>query len=111
MARPHILMFMTDNHPLDHIGCMNLSPCQTPTFDRIGSEGVVMQSARTTSPVCSPARASIFTGFQPHQAGIPTVHLPWKDQWGVEQDEQVFEKPCITDHLREIGYECLYAGK
>ena len=111
MARPNIVLLITDNQPVDLIGCMDRGACQTPTFDRIGHEGVVMENLRTTSPVCTPARASLFTGMQPQQAGLTRSHLSWKDQWGVEQEDETFACPPVTDHLRPLGYECLYAGK
>jgi arylsulfatase A-like enzyme len=111
MDRPHIILFITDNHPVDQIGCMTRGSVRTPTFDRIGNEGVIMTHTRTPSPVCTPARAALFTGMQPHRAGLPTVDLSWKDQWGVEPAEQAFQVPPITDPLREAGYQCLYAGK
>lgn len=111
MQSPNIILFITDNHPIDQIGCMNRGPARTPTFDQIGREGVIMTNTRTTSPVCTPARASMFTGVQPHRAGLPTVDLSWKDQWGVEPAEQIFAVPPVTQPLREAGYECLYAGK
>ncbi len=112
-SRPNIILLLTDNHPVDHVGCMSDTLCRTPTFDRIGGEGVCIENMRTTSPLCSPARASLFTGFHPHQAGVPTAHLPWKDQWGIEtgHGDEVFTKPAITEQLRRVGYQCLYGGK
>jgi arylsulfatase A-like enzyme len=77
----------------------------------MAQDGVVMENLRTTSPLCSPARSSLFTGFQPHQAGIP--HLPYGNQDIKEEERSNLEitKPPIAHYLREAGYQCLYAGK
>lgn len=59
---PHIILLMTDNQRLDTIGALGRTPCRTPTWDRVAREGLLCDHLRTTSPICSPARASIFTG-------------------------------------------------
>jgi len=102
---------MTDNQRLDTISALGQTPCQTPTWDRVAREGVFCDHLRTTSPLCSPARASIFTGRHPHQAGMP--HLPYATNElrpsGAPSNE--ISIPPISHHLREKGYHTLYAGK
>ena len=113
MSKPNIVLLISDNQRLDTLGILKKTACQTPTWDRVAQEGVLMENLRTTSPLCSPARASFFTGFQPHQAGMP--HLTFS---GFEKRDGEFEfrdmevtKPPISHYLRKVGYQCLYTGK
>ena len=114
--RPNILMLLCDNQRADTLGILGKTPCQTPTWDRVAREGVLFENLRCTSPLCSPTRASLFTGLQPHQAGMP--YLPYSGRiHGTEKAETDAEvvreitRPPISHYLREIGYHCLYAGK
>lgn len=68
--RPNILVFMTDDHgpwAMHHAG---LRALHTPSMDDIARQGARMTRAFTPCPVCSPARASFFTGRLPSQHGI-----------------------------------------
>ena len=112
-SRPNIVLLISDNQRLDTLGILGRTACRTPTWDRVAREGVLVENLRTTSPICSPARASFFTGFQPHQAGMP--HLPYLGALRVgEEDEypdmEITRAP-ISHYLRQEGYQCLYAGK
>ena len=51
---------------------------QTPHIERLARRGMTFQRAYTTSPLCSPTRASILTGQSPARTGIttPACHLP-----------------------------------
>jgi len=83
--RPNIVLLISDNQRLDTLGLLGRTPCRTPTWDGVARQGVVFESLRCTSPMCSPTRASIFTGFQPHQAGMP--HLPFSSRVLLGEEE------------------------
>lgn len=108
---PNIVLLLSDNQRLDTLGVLGKTPCQTPSWDRIAREGVLFENLRTTSPICSPARASIFTGLYPHQAGMP--HLPYAtpDLRTPEGAGREITRPPMSHYLRQAGYQCLYAGK
>ena len=110
-SQPNIVVLISDNQRLDTLGILGHTPCRTPTWDRIGREGAIFENLRSTSPLCSPARASIFTGFQPHQAGMP--HLPYghSDTKTDELAMMEITKTPSSKYLRDKGYQCLYAGK
>ena len=75
-SRPNIVLLISDNQRLDTLGILGRTACRTPTWDRVAREGVLVENLRTTSPICSPARASFFTGFQPHQGRDAPSALP-----------------------------------
>lgn len=51
---------------------------ETPHIQRLARRGLTFTRAYTTSPLCSPTRASILTGQSPARHGIttPACHLP-----------------------------------
>lgn len=66
--RPNILLIVSEDHGLN-LGCYGDRIARTPNLDRLASEGMRFEKAYTTQAVCSPGRASIFTGLYPHQNG------------------------------------------
>ncbi len=112
-AKPNILLLITDNQRLDTLSVLGRTQCQTPTWDRVAREGAMLDHLRTTSPVCSPARASLFTGLQPQQAGMPTIGFDYAekdDGTGGEKAPGLKVEP-FSQRLRKAGYETLYVGK
>ncbi len=69
-SRPNILVFLTDDHGQWAQHGYGNSELQTPNLDRLAHRGTRLTQAFTTCPVCSPARASFFTGRMPSQHGI-----------------------------------------
>ena len=68
--QPNIILFFSDQLRQDALGCYGNGICQTPNLDRLASEGVIFNQAYTSSPVCSPSRASLISGQYPHNHGV-----------------------------------------
>jgi arylsulfatase A-like enzyme len=51
---------------------------KTPNIERLAKRGMTFTHAYSSSPLCSPTRASILTGLSPARTGIttPNCHLP-----------------------------------
>ncbi len=51
---------------------------RTPNIERLARRGMTFSRAYSSSPLCSPTRASILTGLSPARIGItsPNCHLP-----------------------------------
>ena len=64
----NVLLIISEDNG-QHLGCYGDPNVATPNIDRLASEGVRFEHAHTTQAVCSPGRASIFTGLYPHQCG------------------------------------------
>ncbi|MBT3273262.1 MAG: sulfatase-like hydrolase/transferase [Spirochaetales bacterium] len=112
-CKKNIFVMICDGMRQDTLGCMGLTPVKTPNWDRIAREGVVLANHRTTGPMCSPARASIFTGLQPHRAGMPGISLTYAKE---EESPRSHRWPAINKApfsvaLREAGYQTVYTGK
>lgn len=68
--RPNILFILTDDQGAWAMGCAGNHELKTPNLDRIAENGMRFENFFCVSPVCSPARASIYTGKIPSQHGI-----------------------------------------
>lgn len=51
------------------VGCYSGKPLNTQNIDSLAAEGIRFNSAYTCSPVCTPARAGLFTGIYANQSG------------------------------------------
>ena len=58
----HILMLFTDQQRYDTISALGNPAIQTPNLDALARDSVVFRNAFTPSPVCVPARFSLFSG-------------------------------------------------
>ena len=112
-AAPNVILIVTDEHNFRTLGCYRklLSREQaemwgpkavvpTPHLDSLAKEGVICTRAYATSPVCSPCRATIFTGRYSFAAGVPTNSSTL--------DRSI---PTLADRLNQQGYQTAYMGK
>ncbi|HYW90018.1 MAG TPA: arylsulfatase, partial [Chloroflexota bacterium] len=98
---------------LDDLGFSDLGPfgseINTPTLDALAERGVRFTNYHT-APVCSPARAALLTGLNPHRAGFATVAS--RDigfpGYAMEIADDVLTVPEV---LREAGYATFAIGK
>ena len=57
--RPNFILFVTDQHRADYLGCYGHPVLQTPNIDDIAARGVAFDSFYVASPVCMPNHASM----------------------------------------------------
>lgn len=99
--RPNVVVLMSDQQRLDTVSCYGLNEiCKTPHIDALAGRGVRFDSAFTPTAICSPARASFYTGLYPHKHGVTAN--------GLCIDEGV---QGINHYLAASAYRCGYAGK
>jgi arylsulfatase A-like enzyme len=105
---PNIILVLIDDMGYSDIGPFG-SEIDTPTLDRLAETGVLFTNYHTT-PVCSPARAAILTGLNPHRAGYASVANsdPGYPNLRLEIDDDVCTLPEI---LRSSGYATFGIGK
>lgn len=70
MKKPNIVFILSDDHGQWANGTYGNKEIITPNIDSLASRGVKFNNFFCTSPVCSPARASILTGKIPSQHGV-----------------------------------------
>ncbi len=71
LKRPNVIFILTDDQgPWAAGGCYGNNEIRTPNIDRLASSGMRFENFFCTSPICSPARASLMTGRIPSAHGI-----------------------------------------
>ena len=106
---PNIVFMLSDDQGQWAAGCYGNGEIRTPSLDALAASGARFSSFFCTSPVCSPARASLLTGRIPSQHG---VHDWIRDgNTGANAAEYLRGMRGYTDVLREAGYRCGLSGK
>ena len=102
--RPNIIFIITDDQRWDSLGLTGHPFAKTPHLDRLAREGAVFRNFFTTTPLCSPSRASFLTGQYAH-----THRIFNNDKVGLD----VISHTLMTfpRRLREAGYETAFIGK
>ena len=98
--RPNILFLMTDQQRGDCLGTDGHPAVQTPSLDRIAAEGARFRHAYSSTPSCTPARASVLTGQSPWHHGMLG--------YGRVAEAYPREMPAM---LRDAGYFTCAIGK
>ena len=140
VKKTNILFILTDDQGAWALGCAGNKELITPNIDRIAEEGMRFDNCFCVSPVCSPARVSLFTGKNPSQHGVhdwlAKGHLdsdkaldcdlkeklaaqdaPWYYSWPKNQLSGDYAIRYLDGHrtftgiLAENGYECGLSGK
>ncbi|KKR04692.1 MAG: Sulfatase [Candidatus Uhrbacteria bacterium GW2011_GWF2_39_13] len=78
MIKKNILFFMTDQLLWNALGYAGHPIVKTPNLDRLAQKSLNFPNAFCVSPVCVPARISLFCGQYPHKHGQAT-NLPVKE--------------------------------
>jgi uncharacterized sulfatase len=98
--RPNFVIVMTDTQDTRLVGAYGNPAMRTPCLDNLASSGMTFERAYCVSPVCTPARAAIFTGMYPHIAGAFTNLV------GLYAETRT-----MGQRFQEAGYDTAYTGK
>jgi arylsulfatase A-like enzyme len=98
--KPNVLCFVTDQLRADHLACYGNPDVRTPNIDRLAQEGVLFEESYVANPVCSPNRASMFTGR------YPKAHRLRENGNGLPPEEVT-----LPQALGEAGYRTASFGK
>ncbi|MFA9425699.1 sulfatase-like hydrolase/transferase [Natronorubrum sp. A-ect3] len=104
--RPNVLFVLTDQERYD-CSAPEGPPIETPTMDRLSSEGMRFTHAFTPISICTSARASLLTGRYPHSHGM----LNNSHEADSIQPNLPAEHPTFSEQLAEHGYDLSYVGK
>ena len=100
MARPNFVLIMTDTQGANIIGACGHPELETPNIDALAETGVKFTRAYTTCPLCTPARAGLFTGIYAHTSGPWTNNLPLGSNI-----------PTMGQRFQDNGYRTAFVGK
>jgi len=112
--KPNLIMVLVDEHSFRTLGCYReLLPydqayiwgdgiaVETPNIDALAHEGALYKNFYTVAPLCTPSRASFFTGLYPQDTGATKNHEP------LSEDIPTFAEVLRADN----GYYTGFLGK
>ena len=112
---PNVVLVISDDLAAWMVGCYGSKEIRTPNIDRLAAGGMRFTNAYVATPICSPSRATLFTGRTPMQHGIedflderPIANPP---QGQFAPPPSFTKEIMLSDVLAERGYRCGYSGK
>ena len=114
-TKPNVLLIIADDLAAWMLGCYGNKEIKTPHMDNLARRGARFQHGFVTTPICSPSRATLFTGRTPMQHGIhdfltdSPIENPPQGQKDVPAS--MASEVMLTDVASGQGYDCGYVGK
>ena len=105
---PNILIFMVDQLRYDACGCFGSQLCRTPHLDRLAQEGMRFTQAYASVPLCTPTRASFWSGLWPSHHGV-LINTHWKNS--ITKDRLDHDTPILSEIFKAAGYQTAHFGK
>jgi arylsulfatase A-like enzyme len=102
-----MLFLMTDQHRVDTIGAYGTQHTRTPALDELARTGTRFDRWYTPTAICTPARASLLTGWAPFRHKLLANHERNVGYLEDLPDGQF----TFSQALRERGYNCGLIGK
>jgi len=68
--RPNIVLFYSDDHSRQDLGCYGSNEIHTPNIDGLAAEGIKLTDFCAGSSVSGPCRGSLLTGRYPQRNGL-----------------------------------------
>lgn len=99
-TKPNILFVMADQLAAQFLPFHGHKLVQTPNLSRLAAEGVVFENAYSTSPLCSPARATVMNGLLSSRTGVYDNAAEFPSSI-----------PTWAHYLRLAGYKTCLSGK
>src|SRR5207247_2357973 len=104
--RFNLVSIVTDDQAQWAVGCYGNKEAITPNMDRLAREGAKFTNAFVVTPVCSPSRASFFTGKYGTELGITDWINGVETTVGLPADSVTWPKL-----LQQNGYVTALCGK
>lgn len=105
-SKTNLVAIVTDDQGRWAMGAYGNREVKTPNMDRIGREGATFTNAFVNTPVCSPSRATYFSGRYPTELGITDWIAPNQAAEGLGLDA-----PTWPQVLQKHGYKTGLVGK
>lgn len=100
MSKKHIVILFCDQMRYDAIGALGNSEVQTPAMDSLVKDGTKFTRCITPSPVCVPARLSLFSGWYAARHGNNN-----------NNKHSVYTGEGFYHELTKAGYQSCCVGK
>ncbi len=97
---PDIVVYISDDHGIDFVGCYGNEDVQTPNIDVLAKEGMRFTRMFAASPTCAPSRSALYTGLYPARNGCMGNHTTCRS-----------DITALPTYLRRLGYRVVLAHK
>ncbi len=105
---PNVIIFLLDDVGFAHIGCFG-GLIETPNIDRLAMNGLRFNNFHTTA-LCSPSRATLMAGRNPHSIGLGSHALTAMGFPGYNAMVPASAKS-VANYLQDAGYVNYALGK
>lgn len=110
-AMPNFVVIFCDDLGYGDLGCYGSTKNRTPNIDQLSLKGMRFTDFYSSSPVCTPSRASLLTGCYPRRVGM---HEDFTGHWvliprsrrGLHPNEVT-----VAEALKTQGYATACIGK
>jgi arylsulfatase len=106
---PDIVIVLLDDLGYSDFGCFG-AEISTPNIDALAANGLRF-SNYTTVPMCTPARAALLTGKNPHAVGAGWLTFNTPGYPGYQAGEIARDAPTLAELVRDLGYATYCVGK
>ncbi len=107
-GKPNVVVVLCDDVGFADIGCYG-SEIATPHLDALAARGLQFTNFHVT-PMCSPTRAALLTGLNPHAVGVG--HVAHSDPGFPGYAMEISDNVVTTaEVLRDNGWSTLMVGK
>ena len=97
---PNVVFFLVDDLGWTDVACYGSKIYQTPTIDKLASEGMLFTQSYAAHPLCIGSRFSIMTGKYPARAVR-------SKKFGLMSPDEI----TLAETFKEGGYNTFFAGK
>jgi arylsulfatase A len=118
--KPNIVVIMADDLGWMDLHCYGNKKLDTPSLDRLATQGMRFTNAYAASPVCTPTRAAMMTGQSParlqitnHAPGNPDGFALKDSPWQEASSQRHLPLAAVTiaERLSASGYATAHIGK
>ncbi|WP_206052168.1 sulfatase family protein [Nonlabens xiamenensis] len=98
---PNLVIVLSDQHSSDMLGAYGNDQIISPHLDQLAKEGMLLERAFSSQPVCTPFRGMLMSGMHPFKNGAFVNDVPLLPN----------KSPLLAEILKEKGYQTAYFGK
>lgn len=110
-TQPNFVFIYADNLGYGDIGCFGSQIHHTPNIDKMATEGLRLTSLYSSSPVCTPSRASLMTGCYAQRVDLHLSDTNGAVLRPIAAKGLNPEEITIAEVLKEKGYATACIGK
>ncbi|MEM9942223.1 MAG: sulfatase-like hydrolase/transferase [Planctomycetota bacterium] len=105
---PNFLIVLVDDLGYGDLSSYGAKDLLSPRIDELMASGLKFSRAYANCPVCSPTRASLFTGKYPERVGVPgVIRTHASNNWGYLAQDAIL----LPQYLKQSGYHNALVGK